>query len=68
MLKIIFNPPKLKNIPIQKHLILIIELIQQRRKFQCDYGSIILYPDSINPKTSKIYYLFSTGKNTLVQN
>ncbi|CAF0773135.1 unnamed protein product [Brachionus calyciflorus] len=42
----------LKNIPIQKHLILIIELIQQRRKFNCEYGNMVVYPDTINVKTS----------------
>ncbi|RMZ95474.1 leucine-rich repeat-containing 74A [Brachionus plicatilis] len=36
----------LKNVPMQKHLVLIVELIQQRRKFSCDYGSMILYPET----------------------
>lgn len=41
---------------MQKHLVLIVELIQQRRKFSCDYGSMILYPESISIKTCKLLY------------
>jgi hypothetical protein len=40
-----------------KHLVLIIELIQQRRKFHCEFSAVMFHADSLNNKRRKIFFL-----------
>ena len=56
-----------KNIPLPKHLVLIIELIQQRRKFQCEYSAVMFHADSVNNKRRKFWKKnFNENKNLVL--
>lgn len=39
---------------------LIVELVQQRRKFKCEHGPILTIPDSFNMKTSNLVLYLKT--------